>query len=194
MTFHNTTGLSLTVALQINEPVMLDHALDGIFEGEISLDYHNFTCVESRHQGVIRALICSSLFDDRVKAETLNIRVQIENGVGESTARKHIGEAMSMKLITESKALNNNQENCYKMAPGVQGKLNELGLLKMKISEVIKEQLANPLDHKAGSELVPDWVYFNAIDPDVRIAARKEMARRVKEIEDKKNKKEKSND
>jgi hypothetical protein len=130
------------------------------------------------------------IFDGKVSGENLNIRVQIQNEVKESTARKHILEAASMKLITESKALNDGRESVYRFAPGVQAKLATYSALELKITEVVNAQLANPTDPAAGSDLVADAFYFNVIAPEVRNAAsnviEEKRAEKKRKKEDKK--------
>lgn len=173
MTIQTVVGLSTIEGVQINKPVMLGHAARSAFAEEINRPTHDFETVEDRHFGVLRALLVAMMFDGKVSGETLNMRVQIQNDVKESTARKHISEAESMKLITEGKALNDGRESVYRFSPGVQEKLAKYSALELKIIEVVNAQLANPTDPTAGDDLVVSDIYFNVIAPQNRRLANK---------------------
>jgi len=188
MTIRTIVGLSTVEAVQINKPVMLGLAARHVFADEINSPTHNFETLEERHIGVLRALLISMMFDGKVSGENLNNRVQIQNEVQESTARKHIFEAGSLKLIRDDPAINDNRESAYNFAHGVQAKLAKYSSLELKIMEVVNMQIENPTDHTAGKTLVGEDIYFNVIAPEVRRMANEAIEKKRAEKSRKKGK------
>ena len=178
MTFQTKIGLSATEAVQINKQVMLGSAADVTFIDEIEHPAHDFESVENHHFGVLRAFMVAMMFDGVVNGEVLNLRVQMQNEVGESTARKHILEVTSMKLLSEQKSPNDGRGIVYSFADGVQAKFAEYSKLELEILEVIKTQIANPTDPRAGSDLIAEDLYFNVIDPKARSMANEALAKK----------------
>lgn len=164
MSFQKKIGLSKFDAVEINKPVMVGQAVRIVFAEELDRPTHNFEAIEVQHFGVLRALRISILADARQDGKTLNKRVQIELGVGESTARKYIVETLSLGLIKEIQDPNDNRFSLYRIETAVLQKLDRLAEIKLEVSDVVRAQIADPLNPQAGAEYLSEDIYFNVMD------------------------------
>jgi len=94
-------------------------------------------------------------------AEKLNGMLQVANECSRPTARKHIRLAVDRGLISEE----TDGVNVFYFLTPVQiekaaGLLNLLDI----VPDVVRLQVMNPYDKRAGSDRVPAEVYYNVID------------------------------
>ncbi len=175
MSYESRIGLSKSDALQINKRVMLDQATALIFTEEVERPTHDFKCIEDRHFGVLRALRISTLADPKQSGETLNKRVQLQNGVKESTARKHIIETSSLGLIKETKDPFDNRTSLFHIEDKILQKLDRLAEIEMEVTDVVRAQINDPVNPVAGSEMLSEDIYFNVMHIEAIEAARKAL-------------------
>lgn len=149
--------------MQINKPVMMGQAVRIVFAEELDRPTHDFETIENHHFGVVRALRISTIADARQDSSTLNKRVQIELGVGESTARKYIIEAMSLGLIKEIQDPKDNRISLYRIETTVLQKLDRLAEIELEVSDVVRAQIADPMNPLAGAEYLSEDIHFNVM-------------------------------
>lgn len=179
---------SLTVAdaVEINLPTMVSAARRETFREQLERNTHRFHAIEDCHLGVMRALLVSIRVDFKTTATVLKWRVMLQNGVTGNTAREQIYDVESLGMIWMKRAdpdEGDRRENIWAFRDGIVEKYEEYCRLSLLISRVVEAQLAQPLNPRAGADLVPDYLYFNILDAENHSAAR-EALRDQKNIDD----------
>lgn len=164
--------LTVADAVEINQQVMISMARTHVFAEELMRKQHDFSVIEDRHIGVMRAVLVSTLVDKRTSATELIGRIQLQNGVKENVARDQLYETESLGLVHSVVKDDDRRRNWWNLRPGIAQKLDDFGLICLTIADVVRAQIAEPMNSKAGSDLIEDRFYFNILDPEQKEAAR----------------------
>lgn len=179
MKMNGLRSLTVADAVEINQPVMISAARREIFRAELERLTHDFHAIEDRHLGVMRALRVSTRVDFKTTAAVFKCRVMLQNGVKGNTAREHIYETESLGMIHILRIdpdEGDRRENLWAFRDGILAKYEEYCRLVVLISRVVEAQIAQPLNPRAGAELVPDYIYFNILDAENHAAARQALS------------------
>jgi|GEM_PF-4889209 len=171
--------ISIIDITQTNAVVMQDLAYRHVFGHP----------VENNDRGVMRALISEKFHNNEVTAKNLTAAVALTLDVSEPIARNRIARACDLSYVEYKIDESNETRKLFSFPPAVRVKLKEVGALLMQVSEVIKAQLTNPTEDRAGAELVPEAVYFNVALPECKEMYRKRIKEKIQKFKKGRNKK-----
>ena len=158
-------GLTAFEAVEINSQVMIGRATREVFKEEINRPNHSFATVENRHMGVVRAVYLTMRLDKESNLTAADKRIQIENDVAASVARKHRQEALDLGLVAVGRKKDQRQVKLISLAPGIREKMERLARIKLDIAQVTAAQMDAPHNGTAGEVLIAPNLYFNILDP-----------------------------
>lgn len=132
---------------------------------------------------VISAMtIAQHIFGAGLPKTELDAAVSIQAGVSRPIAQRYIAEAKRRKYLLVLPSATNANSDVYTFAPDVPAKMRQVNEYRKQIAIVYTAQLANPSQSDAGAQYLPESVYANYSDPELKGLVEKAIRLKADEL------------